>query len=48
MNVPPLAELRFALRRLRKDFGSTIACVAALACAIGAAVATWSLVSVVR
>src|SRR5262249_52096150 len=36
-----------AIRRLRKDAGSTIAAVAALACAIGAAVATWSLLSAV-
>jgi hypothetical protein len=46
MNLLPLRELRFAVRRLRKDLGSTIASVA-LACAIGAAVATWSLVSAV-
>jgi putative ABC transport system permease protein len=43
----PLGEIRFAIRRLRKDAGSTIAAVAALACAIGAAVATWSLLSAV-
>jgi putative ABC transport system permease protein len=47
MNALPFPELRFAIRRLRKDAGSTIAAVAALACAIGAAVATWSLLSAV-
>jgi len=47
MNSLPLGELRHAIRRLRKDAGSTIAAVAALACAIGAAVATWSLLSAV-
>ena len=47
MNAMPFPELRFAFRRLRKDAGSTIAAVAALACAIGAAVATWSLLSAV-
>jgi predicted permease len=47
MNALPFRELRFALRRLRKDLGSTLASVAALACGIGAAVATWSLVSAV-
>lgn len=41
------ADIRFALRRLRKDLGSTIASVIALACGIGAAVATWSLISAV-
>jgi predicted permease len=43
----PLTELRLAIRRLRKDAGATVAAVAALACAIGAAVATWSLLSAV-
>ena len=47
MNALRFDELRFAVRRLRKDFGSTIACVIALACGIGAAVATWSLISAV-
>src|SRR6188472_3786819 len=47
MNALPLGEFRHAIRRLRKDAGSTIASVAALACAIGAAVATWSLLSAV-
>ena len=47
MNALRLDELRFAVRRLRKDLGSTIASVVALACGIGAAVATWSLVSAV-
>ena len=45
MGTLPFSELRFAIRRLCKDAGSTIASVAALACAIGAAVATWSLLS---
>jgi predicted permease len=45
MNV--VDDIRFALRRLRKDAGTTIAAVAALAFAIGAAVATWSLLSAV-
>src|SRR5262245_46540533 len=40
-------DIRFALRRLRKDAGTTIAAVAALAFAIGAAVAAWSLLSAV-
>lgn len=47
MNSLPLGELRHALRRLRKDFATTSAAVAALAFAIGAAVATWSLLSAV-
>jgi predicted permease len=47
MNALRLDELRFAVRRLRKDLGSTIASVVALACGIGAAVATWSLLSAV-
>src|SRR5262245_36996715 len=47
MSALPLAEFRHASRRLRKDAGSTIASVAALACSIGAAVATWSLLSAV-
>jgi predicted permease len=47
MNALPLGELRSAIRRLRKDAGSTFAAVAALAFAIGAGVATWSLVSAV-
>src|SRR5687767_12898687 len=45
MNV--VDDLRFAIRRLRKDAGTSIAAVAALAFAIGAAVATWSLLSAV-
>jgi hypothetical protein len=45
MNALTLQEIRLALRRLRKDAGTTIASVAALAFAIGAAVATWSLLS---
>ncbi len=40
-------DIRFALRRLRKDAGTTAAAVAALAFAIGAAMATWSLLSAV-
>jgi putative ABC transport system permease protein len=40
-------DIRFAIRRLRKDAGTTIAAVAALAFAIGAALATWSLLSAV-
>ena len=40
-------DIRFAIRRLRKDAGTTIAAIAALAFAIGAAVATWSLLSAV-
>ncbi len=47
MSVLRLEDIRLAIRRLRKDAGSTIASVAALACAIGAAVTTWSLVSAV-
>src|SRR5688572_16028201 len=45
MNV--VDDIRFAIRRLRKDAGTSIAAVAALAFAIGAAVATWSLLSAV-
>ncbi len=40
-------DIRFALRRFRKDAGTTVAAVAALAFAIGAAMATWSLLSAV-
>ena len=40
-------DIRFAIRRLRKDAGTTVAAVAALAFAIGAAMATWSLLSAV-
>jgi putative ABC transport system permease protein len=47
MNALPFAEFRFAIRRLNKDAGTTIAAIAALAFAIGAAVATWSLLSAV-
>jgi putative ABC transport system permease protein len=47
MNAPRFDEIRFAIRRLRKDLGTTIAAVAALAFAIAAAVATWSLLSAV-
>jgi putative ABC transport system permease protein len=47
VNAAPLDEIRFAVRRLRKDAGTTIAAVVALGCAIGAGVATWSLLSAV-
>jgi predicted permease len=47
MNALLLDDLRHAIRRLRKDAGTTIASVVALACGIGAAVATWALVSAV-
>jgi putative ABC transport system permease protein len=47
MNALRFEDVRLAIRRLRKDAGTTIAAVAALACAIGAAVATWSLLSAV-
>lgn len=40
-------ELRFAIRRLTKRPGATLASVVTLACAIGAAAATWSLLSAV-
>ena len=45
MQALPLGEFRYAIRRLRKDLGPTIAAVVALACAIGAAVAAWSLLT---
>ena len=35
MDALPLGEIRLAIRRLRKDVGSTIASIAALASAIG-------------
>jgi predicted permease len=44
MNALRLDDLKFAIRRLWKDAGTTTASVAALACGIGAAVATWALV----
>ena len=47
MSALRFADFRLAIRRLRKDLGSTIASVVALACGIGAAVATWSLISAV-
>jgi putative ABC transport system permease protein len=47
MSTLTLQDVRLALRRLRKDAGTTIASVAALAFAIGVAVATWSLLSAV-
>src|SRR5262249_39263596 len=40
-------ELRLAVRRLIKRPGATVASVVTLACAIGAAAATWSLLSAV-
>ena len=40
-----LDELRFSVRRLARQPWATAASVVTLACAIGAAVATWSLVS---
>jgi putative ABC transport system permease protein len=45
MNALPLQDIRLAARRLRRDAGTTIAAVAGLGFAIGAAVATWSLLS---
>src|SRR5688572_33167099 len=47
MSALRLQDFRLTIRRLRKDAGSTIASVAALACSIGAGVATWSLLSAV-
>jgi putative ABC transport system permease protein len=47
MSVLPYQDVRLTIRRLRKDAGTTIASVAALAFAIGAAAATWSLLSAV-
>jgi hypothetical protein len=47
MKALRLDDIWFAIRRLRKDTGTTIASVGALACGIGAAVATWALVSAV-
>lgn len=40
-------ELRYAMRRLKKKPAATIASIATLSAAIGAAVATWSLLSAV-
>jgi len=40
-------DIRLALRRLRRQLGATLASIAALACGIGAAAATWSLLSAV-
>lgn len=40
-------EIRLAVRRLRKRPGATIASIVTLACGIGAAAATWSLLSAV-
>ena len=47
MNASQFQDFRFAIRRLRKDATTTIAAIIALAFAIGAAVATWSLRSAV-
>lgn len=47
MNPLRFGDIRFAIRRLRKDAGATSAAVVALACGIGAGVATWSLLSAV-
>lgn len=47
MDVLRFQETRFAVRRMRKHPGATLASVAALACGIGAAVASWSLLSAV-
>jgi putative ABC transport system permease protein len=47
VNALRLNDVRFAIRRLRKHPAATLASVAALACGIGAAVATWSLLSAV-
>lgn len=38
-------DFRLATRRLRNSIGTTFASVLALACGIGAAAATWSLLS---
>jgi len=43
--VMSIDDLRFAVRRLSKRPGATFASIATLACAIGAAVATWSVLS---
>ena len=40
-------ELRLAIRRLTKRPGASIVSIVTLACAIGAASATWSLLSAV-
>jgi putative ABC transport system permease protein len=40
-------EIRLAVRRLRKRPGATLASIVTLACSIGAAAATWSLLSAV-
>jgi hypothetical protein len=40
-------ELRLALRRLAKRPASTLASIATLACAIGAAAVTWSTLSAI-
>ena len=40
-----MRELRYALRRLARQGGATLIAIATLACAIGAAAATWTLVS---
>jgi predicted permease len=45
--VMAMDDARYAVRRLRKQPLATVASIATLACAIGAAAATWSLISVV-
>ena len=40
-----MQELRYALRRLARQGGATLIAIVTLACAIGAATATWTLVS---
>ena len=42
-----MSEIRLAIRRLAKRPAATLAAIATLACAIGAAAATWSLLSAV-
>jgi len=45
--VMAMDDARYAVRRLRKQPLATVASIATLACAIGAAAATWSLISAV-
>lgn len=45
--VMAMDDVRYAARRLRKQPFATLASILTLACAIGAAAATWSLISVV-
>ena len=46
-HVMAMDDVRYAGRRLRKQPLATLASILTLACAIGAAAATWSLISVV-